>query len=237
MGCWVRNLIQASKSVVRDVGLIVISILIAFALDAWWADRIQQNELLDALVAVREDFLATSAELEYVLSANRTYVAGVNALVRMDRENVAALANDSAEALVRLLPTGGLTFDPTMGAVDALISGGDLQIIEDVDLRAAIAAWPSVIDELTEDLDILIQMYLAQQERSVQLGIYLRDRRANLADVRGDTARGILRTVMSDEEMLNRLAAHAFAIESLEEELVSARQSLVAILDLLPRDG
>jgi hypothetical protein len=176
-------------------------------------------------------------ELDHVLAENRRYVVGVNTLLQIDEQGISALKDDSVEALAGLLPTGGLTFDPTTGAVDALISGGDLQLIENVDLRSAIAAWPSVMDELAEDLDILIDMYLAQQERSVQLSIYLRARRASLSDSQPEAAREIIRTVMADVEMLNRLAAHAAAIEGLEDELNEARRTLSSILDLLPEES
>lgn len=216
-----------------EIVVVVAGILIALSVNAWWAARTQQQSLREALVAVNEDFQASRQELENVLSANRTYVRGVDALLVLDEAGLAALGPDSVASFIGLLPTGGLTFDPTMGAVEALISGGDVSLIEDVALRTAIAAWPSVVDELTEDHAILIDMYMAQQERSVELGIYATLRRAELEGGDDRTSRSVLRQVINDGEMLNRLSAHAEAIEGLGLELVDAEARIRRVLTLL----
>jgi hypothetical protein len=167
---------------------VVVGILISLTLNAWREAESEQRALRGQLVAVPEDFQATDRELEHVLPANRAYIEGVNALLLLDDAGFDALGPDSVASLVRLLPRGGLTFDPTMGAVEALISGGSVSLIRDVELRSEIAAWPSVIDELAEDHAILIDMYMAQQERSVELGIYATLRRADLRGKEGEAS-------------------------------------------------
>ena len=92
------------------------------------------------------------------------------------------------------------------------------------------------MDEIGEDQEILIDMYMAQQERSVDLGIYLMSLGDALADksLRADDK--ILEIVIQDSEMLNRLAAHRFAIQSLNEELSVVGEHLDKVLLFLEQE-
>jgi hypothetical protein len=223
------------RSSARDVALIVVGILIAFFLDAWWDDQVEQKELIGTLKAVNSDFLSTKRELDAVVAANEEYIAGITTLVSLRPENIATLDTASKARLRRLLPTGGLTFDPVMGSLIAFISSGQINRLRDVDLRSLIGAWSGLMDEIGEDQAILIDMYMAQQERSVELGIYMmnsaNENFVNSVDVDGD----VLRIVIQDEEMLNRLAAHRFAVQSLNDELIDVANHLDMILLALER--
>ena len=122
-----------------------------------------------------------------------------------------------------------------MGSLIAFISSGQINRLRDVDLRSLIGAWSGLMDEIGEDQAILIDMYMAQQERSVELGIYMmnsaNENFVNSVDVDGD----VLRIVIKDEEMLNRLAAHRFAVQSLNDELTDVANHLDMILLALER--
>lgn len=207
------------RSSARDVVLIVIGITIAFVLDAWWNDQIEQRELRDTLRAVHVDFLATKQELTDVVAANDAYVEGVMALVSLRPEDIEKIKIARRAELANLLPTGGITFDPVLGSLDAFIMSGQLNRVQNLDVRSLIGAWPGLMDEIGEDQNILIEMYMAQQERSVELGIYLMDIDGEITKQSADADERILRTVIEDQEMLNHLAAHRFAAQSLNEEL------------------
>lgn len=92
------------------------------------------------------------------------------------------------------------------------------------------------MDEIGEDQEILIDLYMAQQERSVDLGICLMSLGGALADksLRADDK--ILQIVIQDSEMLNRLAAHRFAIQSLNEELSVVGEHLDKVLLFLEQE-
>jgi len=218
---------------VREVFLIVVGILIAFFLDAWWDDPQEQNRLHEALAAVRKDFLATQVELTTVLEANERYVREVSRLIRLEADDVTSLDDADAVLLAQLLPTGGLTFDPVLGSVEALISGGQLHRIENVELGSAIAAWPARLDEIGEDQEILIDTYMAQQERSVTLGIYVLQFLGETREPGEAHSRDQLRLAVADVEMKNRLAAHRFAVVELGRELGAVQAQLDQILALL----
>jgi hypothetical protein len=145
---------------------------------------------------------------------------------------------DAAEKfdLTYLLPTGGITFDPVLGSLDALISSGQLNRVRNMQVRSLIGAWPALMDEIGEDQKILIDMYMAQQERSVDLGIYLMSLRGDIADDASRADDAILTMVIQDAEILNRLAAHRFACQGLNDELADVAEHLDKILRLLEQE-
>ena len=224
------------RSSARDVLLIVIGIMVAFFLDAWWDDQIEQRELDGTLRAVRVDFLATKDELSVVLHANKTYINRVTKLISLGSDDIEKLDAKTKANLAELLPTGGLAFDPVLGSVDALISSGQLNRVRNLQVRGLIGAWPGLLDEIGEDQEILIDMYMAQQERSVDLGIYLISLDGALADKSLQADDKILEIVIQDSEMLNRLAAHRFAIQSLNEELSNVGEQLDKVLLFLEQE-
>jgi hypothetical protein len=218
------------------MALIVISILVAFFLDAWWDEQIEQQEIDDNLRAVYADYLSTNDELTAVLAANVAYIDSVTKLISLELADIDSLDARAKSDLTYLLPRGGLTFDPVLGSVEALISSGQLNRVRNLQVRSLIGAWPALMDEIGEDQEILIDTYMASQERSVDLGVYLLSLRGELGDHALQADAEILTTVVQDAEMLNRLAAHRFAVQSLNEELSDVNEHLDNILQLLEQE-
>jgi hypothetical protein len=232
----IPKLVTVLRSSARDVLMIVTGILIAFFLDAWWNDQIEQRELRETMRAVYSDFSSTRAELDLVMDSNVAYIDGVTTLISLGLEDLQSLDAAQKSKLTGLLPTGGITFDPVLGSVDALISSGQLNKVRNIDIRNQIASWTALMDEIGEDQTILIDMYMAQQERSVELGVYLLGMGHDSAGSREKRDDIILKTVIEDGEMLNRLAAHRFAVISLNDELRGIDEQLSNILALLEKE-
>jgi hypothetical protein len=208
------------RSSARDGALIVISILIAFFLDAWWDDQIEQREISDNLRAVYVDFSSTQD----------------TKLISLELDDIERMDAAAKAELSYLLPRGGLTFDPVLGSVHALISSGQLNRVRNLEVRSLIAAWPALMDEIGEDQEILIDTYMAVQESNVDLGIYLTSLHGELGNHSLQADDEILAAVTQDVEMLNRLAAHRFAVQSLNEELSEVEEHLNHILRLLEQE-
>ncbi len=85
------NLGAVLRSSARDVSLIAIGILVAFFLDAWWDEQIEQKEISDTLQAVYVDFLSTKDELSTVVYVNKTYMDGVTNLVSLELDDIERL--------------------------------------------------------------------------------------------------------------------------------------------------
>ena len=61
--------------------VIVISILLAFAIDAWWDDRTQRKQEQEHLLAMRDEFQASISGLEEVLASVELNAANIEALI------------------------------------------------------------------------------------------------------------------------------------------------------------
>jgi hypothetical protein len=157
--------VSSLKTALRDAVLIVVSILIAFALDAWWDGQSKAAEEREALTALKAELAASRAELDSVMAFN------VRQIKRVDRY-LDGRFNAEADGEVLDVFSGGLTFDPSIGAIEAILAGG-LDRVTSLELRAAIAAWPGVLREIDVDQWIMVDRYNALQDVLVTQGFYL----------------------------------------------------------------
>ena len=142
---------------------IVGSILLAFAIDAWWDDRkhrVREQEALHDLLAEYEDHKAdiagaTARHLDYLRVMEQLLDACKQRSWSSDKFSV-------DEAIFALLVPE--TIDLGEGVRDTLVSSGKLEIFSDRDLRYLLAEWGSVLDELLDDqlmsADVIINVVL-----------------------------------------------------------------------------
>jgi hypothetical protein len=154
----------------RDIVLIVVSILIAFALEAWWDGRRTLAEEGAALAAVRDDVRAARIELDSVLLRNERVLDAAGTLLTLTAPEIMTLAPDSALRLLGSGYGGGLTFDPSTGALQGLLSAGTLSDIRNHRLAAGLSAWPGLMDEIEEDQVFIIDSFNRLQDVRVRTG-------------------------------------------------------------------
>ena len=135
--------------------VIVASILLAFAIQAWWDDRseiVLEQRILNALLSEFEE----NGELlrEAREHFEQRYTEAVRILEYLDG-NHAEIDEAEFEKLV-----GGLlsarSFHLELGAHTGLIASGELSLISDERLRSRLAAWPSYVAEWTEEAEAFI---------------------------------------------------------------------------------
>lgn len=152
---------------VYEIIAIVLSILLAFAIDAWWDEWREGREAQRILVDLQEEFQMMRDEMEER--------EGEWAQVRESLDRLMAAGGDGAvpppvvmDTLLSHL-TWTSTFDPGTGALDALLSSGRLEWIDDLELRTVLAGWPGVLRELRDNeqvgrnwVALVLQPYLAE---------------------------------------------------------------------------
>jgi len=223
------------RSAFRDVFLIVVSILIAFGLEAWWDGQRTLAEERAALSAVRDDLRAARLELDSVMLRNERVIAVARVVLTLSPTEIASLPPDSALQLTRGAYGGGLTFDPTTGALQGLLSAGTLSDIRNGRLAADLSAWPGLLDEIEEDQAFIIDSFNRLLELRVGTGtiesslvhIGMLPGPAPLAEVEvlarladGDANRGeLLRHMMSVRGLQDELAEVDVRLDSMLEQL------------------
>ena len=129
--------------------VIVVSILLAFGIDAWWDERQDRREEQEALTALRAEFEALDADFQVMLPFHRILSDGVESLVSLggspDRQLSVAQVDSAFRAAL-----SAPTLDPGRGTLDALLSSGRIELIRDAELQAALTAWGRRIEEIRD---------------------------------------------------------------------------------------
>lgn len=142
------------RTMVESVA-IILSILLAFAIDAGWDAFKEQSQEKAFLESLLSDFKETRSRIDESTDAHMECID--LALQLLDLLGDVA-PNIEPEALEQML--GEVFYDwqslylPS-GSRDALFASGDIEIIDNEELRGMLAAWPSVVADAAED-DILI---------------------------------------------------------------------------------
>lgn len=212
-----------------DILLIVGSILIAFALDAWWDGRARASHEREALISLRSELGEARAELDTVLSYNRQRVRAEEYFLGRRPSDFRRLPGDSLMLAVRGLG-GGMTFDPSLGAIEAIVAGG-LDVVADPALRAKIAAWPGALREIEVDQRLIVDRYEKMTDAQVLAGLgpealairsdveRIPTGKSPARDAVSDRLRRLLEAAAGDELLRGRVAALASSIEELLREL------------------
>jgi hypothetical protein len=156
---WLRVFVEGA--------VIVGSILLAFALDAWWDNQSREDELRDQLEVVAREMESAREALQRVLS-----VHDLNADLAEHLTSALSQVAEGSEVVVSDTLIGPLfpqaTADVTTGSLDVFIAAGGLALIEDPGIRRDLLDWPTRIEDLLDD-----EVYL-RNFAAADLASYLR---------------------------------------------------------------
>jgi hypothetical protein len=136
---WLRILVEGA--------VIVASVLLALAADAWWDGRQERQEETSVLVGLQSDFRATLEVIERSRTASEETAAAAEQLLALTGPGAPEV---SAAAMDTLLANAlaGSSFDPVAATLDALMSSGDLNLIRSAELRRALAEWAPRVERI-----------------------------------------------------------------------------------------
>ena len=133
------------KRLAAEGGAIVASILIAFAIDAWWQDRTERIIEVQYLRAIQEDLLSSLDLLDEGEAVQQRQVEYLEALLLTDSDT------PYSDELRRWIDDGlfnVVTYQPQSSALRDLESSGQSQIIRNADIRRALASVVQKMDSL-----------------------------------------------------------------------------------------
>ncbi len=143
---------------------IVASILLAFAIDAWWQEHVENQRQHEVLVALLDDFEKSKMHIrewrEFHLAVQESNTKLLKAAISSDR----LLSDDEIDRLLGDLSWWDIRSHITTGALNSVVFGGELSIIEDDALRRLLADWPSQIENLAsiqhQDYDFFLNVWM-----------------------------------------------------------------------------
>lgn len=218
-----------------EVIVIVGSILLAFAIDAWWDGRqesIQETETLQfVLDNVRVDISEANNRLESgkidQLVLQEFYASSPTELTSVSRERASQIFN----ALYR-----ANTFDASQNSISGLINSGRSNIVRDRELKASFERWSSLVTEIQERAEAITDISTLVV---VALGRHDAYRSWNLRLDRIEIFTLDLRAVQSDEDVLAkangiyvRRRVHMRFLTELRDNLLEIEKLIKNSLDL-----
>jgi hypothetical protein len=144
------------KRVGIEATAIVASILLAFAIDAWWDKRKEASLEQELLVVLLTEFKQNVDLLRSASDSYETQYLDARDLLAYLDATPDLSSSAELERLVRSLWDARSVHLET-GAFDAAAASGSLRLISHSELRSHLAAWPSYVAEWAEEEDALFQ--------------------------------------------------------------------------------
>lgn len=230
------------KRLVLQALAVTASILLAFAIDAWWDQWQDRTEEREAMVRLQREFETNHSRfVEARASHQRILESAVALLAHIDTLG----ADPLHETPDSLLPSlwNWYTYDPLQGTLSSLVSSGRLSLIEDDSLRIALASWPDLVADLNEDeyaqravvRDHLIPFLMRSTSARQLLSLRAQELGFHPTELDESTKRQILSNRELENWLVDRVEGK-IALLGPEGEMVEVEQRLEEILELLDRE-
>ena len=197
---------------VAEAVLIVASILLAFAIDAWWEGQQEDEQRLELLRALRADLVATSVDLDAAIAQGDSMVDRSGGFLRAVRSD-ALIEADSLRFLFEGVGDAPF-FEPTLPSYRTAVATGTIELVRSGELVAALA-----------DLDLaheIYQLHLGVSADLFYLGPIHDLRRAGVSfDDPTASSRGSWVTVPTSFDLYGTLAtASAESVYTVQRNMV-----------------
>ena len=224
--------------IVAESIAIVASILLAFAIDEWWQNRL---DLAQARVLVEDlytDFRTSDLELARQLEGSRKiYLASSELLDAIQSAAPEHVIGIRVQHVVDSMMTP--SYSPTMSALDLAFSTGEINLLQDRELRNYLALWrQKVADNSEEELharEIVTHRLIPEISRQVRLGGYVDKGPSWLYGEGEDVNLEEIIQVTATREIEGALSQRTLIAGFVTQQLQDIQQNQSRILGLLER--
>ncbi len=140
------------RRVFVEAALIVVSILLAFGIQAGWEERRERQEERLLLQDLHEEFVIASDTLASAVGRHRQWGVLAAALAEVGVSRSAPVPQDVAPGMGHLssVLVGVITTHLNTGVLDGALASGSLDLISNPRIRSLLAAWPRTAEEFLE---------------------------------------------------------------------------------------
>ena len=208
--------------------LIVSSILIALAVDSWREHRSEREDEQQVLASLLVEFQRNRTELDRSLDSMTVSLAASERIMGFAGKT---LTDDDQAVIEQSLNEffSYYTFDPSTGALDSLLSSGELDLLLNLELRGKLAGWSGLMSDYKEEereVDFVAYRELSQFLRTV----------APLPNVDA-VATGFFekrwQDAVNDIEFVNLLGAAAYSLRNTLDEAGAIGREVDSITELI----
>lgn len=141
---------STARRLAVEAVVIVCSILLAFGIEAWWENRGEDERRIALLQGLASDFEVAQLRYDTVMMAHNAVFQAADRWMDLSRgERPSTGLVELADSLVSDM-FWTLTYQPPRGSVEALVAGGDMAVLENPRLAAALTSWVALVDRLNE---------------------------------------------------------------------------------------
>ncbi|MDX1394727.1 MAG: hypothetical protein R3195_10050 [Gemmatimonadota bacterium] len=141
---------RTARGLTVEALVIVVSILAAFTVDAWWDGRQESRRERAVLEGILDDFRQSKEDLEFksgVAEWIATDSRAVLSRVRAAPEGSSIMASTRELAAVVGVPT----YDANTATLDAAVSSGEIELVRSRAIREALSSWLRAYRDNAED--------------------------------------------------------------------------------------
>lgn len=226
-GLYLRRVIVESLAVMA-------SILLAFAIDAWWDGHLDRRQEASLLAGILADYRDSRPELESRLELARRMSANTELLI----DAVSGTTGSSItvpDSLV-LGSIGGPTYEPSTSTLDAAIASGEIELIRGDEIHRELATWRRTLIDTTED-EVEVRRITNVQlvpalSRTMDLAPYFRELLAWSFEEPVTGLPGNV-TIVPDTELAGLLAVRHFFVQFAADDLANLLASLDRAVGLI----
>jgi hypothetical protein len=225
------------KRLTAEGAAIVLSILLAFAIDAWWEDRGDRKSEQWLLQRLKADFIEIQGALQLIENEHKeTSAACITLLGFADGEPLPS--SPEIDRMVALVFLTSRTFNPGSGATAAFLNSESAKLLENQPLANLLLAWPGVVEELQEE-DAYLQEGIANRwipflKSRVNLGPYLATYGEMMSDLPSHVTHPSSRQALIADQafvnnVLDRYKSQQIALRDIMPVLAAVEQILVLL--------
>lgn len=138
------------KYAIGEILLVVIGILIALQINNWNKERSSRIEEQSILKNLKEDFNKNEQEIEVLIFANIKYERNLTRFIEILQSSQEKKIIEIADTLA-MAAIAAPTYIPTTSTIDVIISTGNIDLIQNEELKTLISRFKREIADLSED--------------------------------------------------------------------------------------
>jgi len=135
------------RRALTEGAVIVLSILLAFWIDAWWSQREEDQRVDSLLHALEKEWSENLERIDAALPKWDEYITWTSQRINASLQDVDSLTSEELELIFDYPSFSYPFFSLSTGAWNAVVLVA-LSDVRDMELSSAIAAWPSRLERL-----------------------------------------------------------------------------------------
>jgi hypothetical protein len=150
---------------------IIASILLAFAIDAWWDNRQFEQDVAEDLVILESELTENMRLAQVQIDMMTRIVAATQALVDALQSQPELELIEVSDSTLYWSVFINPTFDPSLGGIDAWIAAGRMRGIDSPLLRQQLAGIRGLVDDTVEEQLVARQIGVSELYPLIKDGI------------------------------------------------------------------